>query len=65
MLEHSWLMDLVVEHVLGFSPTYCILEIDKRVVDSNNLDIVIRESVAKDNATNAAEAVDANFHSHS
>jgi hypothetical protein len=45
-------------------PTYRILGIDKRVVDSDNLDIVMRERVAKDNATNSAEAVDANFHSH-
>jgi hypothetical protein len=45
-------------------PTYRILGIDKRVVDSDNLDIVMGERVAKDNATNSAEAVDANFHSH-
>lgn len=46
------------------NPTYRILGIDKRVVDSNDLDIVMGERVAKDNATDPAEAVDANFHSH-
>lgn len=44
--------------------TYCILGIDKWVVDSNNLEFVMGEGIAKDNATDPAESVDANFHRH-
>ena len=40
------------------------MRLNERIVDSNNLEFVMGEGIAKDNATDPAESVDANFHRH-
>jgi len=38
--------------------------LDERVVDSNDLDIVVLDSVAEDDSSNTTEAVDSDLDDH-
>jgi len=49
---------VVLEHVLG------ILGLNERVVDSNDLDFRVLDSVAEDDTANAAETVDTDLSNH-
>lgn len=49
---------------LGGRRSYSVVGLNEGVVDGNNLDITVLDGVAEDDATNAAEAVDANLDSH-
>jgi hypothetical protein len=44
--------------------TYSVLGLNEGVVDRDDLDIVVLDSIAEDNAADTAEAVDANLDSH-
>ena len=48
----------------GREGSYSVVGLDEGVVDGHNLDVVVLDGVAEDDATNAAEAVDANLDSH-
>jgi hypothetical protein len=43
------------------SGTYGVVSLNERVVDSDDLDVGVLDSVAEDDAANATEAVDANL----
>lgn len=44
--------------------THSIFGVDERVVDGDNLNLGVLDSVAEDDTANATEAVDANLDSH-
>lgn len=44
--------------------THSIFGVDERIVDGNNLDVGVLDSVAEDDTANATKAVDANLDSH-
>jgi hypothetical protein len=44
--------------------TYSVLGLNERVIDSNDLDIVVLNGIAEDNATDTAETVDADLDNH-
>lgn len=48
----------------GRTKTYSIVRLNEGVVDGNDLDVVVLNSIAENNATNAAKAVDANLDDH-
>lgn len=45
----------------GGDETHSVLDLNEGVVDGDNLDVVVLDGVAEDDATNAAETVDANL----
>ena len=42
--------------------TYSIRRINKRIVDSNDVDVIVLNCVAENNTTNSTEAVDSNLY---
>jgi hypothetical protein len=45
-------------------PTYSVMGLNEGVVHSDDLDIVVLDGIAEDNAANATETVDADLDSH-
>lgn len=45
----------------GGGNTHSVLNLNEGVVDGNDVDVVVLDGVAEDDATNAAETVDANL----
>jgi len=46
------------------SVTYSVLGLNEGIVDSDDLDVVVLDGIAEDNATDTAEAIDANLDDH-
>lgn len=44
--------------------TYSVLGLNEGIVHSDDLDIVVLDSIAEDNAANTTETVDADLDSH-
>lgn len=45
-------------------PTYSVLGLNEGIVDSDDLDVIVLNGIAEDNATDAAETVDADLDDH-
>ena len=56
------LSDIIVQS--WWIGTHSIFGLNERIVHGNDLDIAVLDSVAEDNAANAAEAIDANLDNH-
>ena len=45
-------------------PTYSVLGLNEGIVDSDDLDVIVLNGIAENNATDTAETVDADLDDH-
>ena len=57
----------ISDHVIrtqAIQGTYCVLDLDKRIVHHHHFGVVMRKRVAEYNPTDTAKAIDTNFRGH-
>ena len=47
--------------VQGGGATHSIFDIDEWIIDSDNVDLIVFDGIAKDNTSDATEAIDSNL----